>query len=111
VQATWETHYGALCRGVSWSRFSLPQLLEISECIGGVGLSVVFRLMAEDHAGSSGATCSRHGSNRTALATPENGACMSAQDVDARLMFELACCSCRCLISTLISTLSSQSAT
>ncbi|KIY99884.1 hypothetical protein MNEG_8075, partial [Monoraphidium neglectum] len=54
VQATWETHYGALCRGVSWSRFSLPQLLEISECIGGVGLSVVFRLMAEDHAGSSG---------------------------------------------------------
>ncbi|KAI8462547.1 MAG: hypothetical protein J3K34DRAFT_462867 [Monoraphidium minutum] len=54
VSAAWEAHHGALCRGVSWSRFGLPQLLEIAECVGGVGLSVVMRLMAEDHAGSSG---------------------------------------------------------
>lgn len=46
-----------LCRGVTWSRFSLQELLEIAECIGGVGLSVVLRLMAEDHGASSGGRC------------------------------------------------------
>ena len=50
----WGAHYGAICRGISWTRFTLPQLLEIVACVGGVGLSVIFRLMAEDHAGSSG---------------------------------------------------------
>lgn len=54
VQACWGGNFGALCRGVSWARFGLEQLLEICDCVGGVGLSVVFRLMAEDHAGSSG---------------------------------------------------------
>lgn len=54
IAAAWQAHYGELCRGVSWSRFSLDSLLDIAECVGGVGLSVVFRLMAEDHAGSSG---------------------------------------------------------
>ncbi len=54
IQSCWEAQYGTLCRGVSWNRFSLHQLLDIVDCIGGVGLSVVLRLMAEDHEGSSG---------------------------------------------------------
>ncbi|GBF88189.1 fanconi-associated nuclease [Raphidocelis subcapitata] len=54
ISGCWEANRGALCRGVSWSRLSLRELLEIAECVGGVGLSVVLRLMAEDHGGSSG---------------------------------------------------------
>lgn len=54
ISATWERHHGARCRGVRWDLLPLSELLDIAECIGGVGLSVVFRLMAEDHAGSSG---------------------------------------------------------
>jgi hypothetical protein len=54
IQEVWAAHYGELCRGVGWARFELGQLVEIAECVGGVGLSVVLRLMAEDHEGSSG---------------------------------------------------------
>jgi len=54
IEACWQSHYGVICRGVNWNRFSLQQVLEIAECVGGVGLSVVLRLMAEDHAGSLG---------------------------------------------------------
>jgi Fanconi-associated nuclease 1 len=54
IEGVWSKHFGEFCRGVRWSSFSLSQLLVIADCIGGVGLSVVLRLMAEDHAGSSG---------------------------------------------------------
>ena len=54
IAGSWEAHYGELCRGVSWGRLSLANLLDIADCVGGVGRSVVFRLMAEDHSGCSG---------------------------------------------------------
>lgn len=56
IAQTWRDHHGTICAGVNWGRFPLDQLQEIVACVGGVGLSVVLRLMAEDHAGSSGAT-------------------------------------------------------
>lgn len=54
VASSWRAHQGTFCTGVNWGRFTLEQLQEIVTCVGGVGLSVVLRLMAEDHAGSSG---------------------------------------------------------
>lgn len=55
ITACWERCQGARCRGVRWDLLPLSELLDIADCVGGVGLSVVFRLMAEDRAGSSGA--------------------------------------------------------
>lgn len=43
-----------MARGVNWQRFTQQQLLEICDCVGGLGLAAVLRLMAEDHAGAAG---------------------------------------------------------
>ena len=54
VERHWRAHKGTICAGVSWDAMPLQELLEIADCIGGVGLSVAFRVMAEDGAGSQG---------------------------------------------------------
>lgn len=43
-----------MARGVNWQRFSQEVLQEICDCVGGLGLAAVLRLMAEDHAGATG---------------------------------------------------------
>ena len=54
IERHWQAHAGTVCASVSWDAMPLPELLEVADCIGGVGLSVVFRVMAEDGAGSHG---------------------------------------------------------
>ena len=54
MSAVWCSNAGVLARGVNWQRFSQQQLLEICDCVGGLGLAAVLRLMAEDHAGAAG---------------------------------------------------------
>eukprot|EP00878_Enallax_costatus_P015138 GHUV01015850.1.p1 GENE.GHUV01015850.1~~GHUV01015850.1.p1 ORF type:complete len:977 (+),score=369.04 GHUV01015850.1:95-3025(+) len=54
LSSTWAAHQGTMCRGVNWQRFSQDQLLDICQCVGGLGLAAVLRLMAEDHAGATG---------------------------------------------------------
>ncbi len=89
VERCWRVHHGQWCRGVSWDRYTLQQLLEISRCacaliiksprrpdrracvrpacgppcacvgvrrrcVGGLGLSVVCRMLAEDYNGWRG---------------------------------------------------------
>ena len=39
---------------MNWSSYELSDLLEVAECMGGLGLSVLFRLMAEDLGGHRG---------------------------------------------------------
>lgn len=51
---TWQRYKGYWCRGVSWDRHSLEALQEIARCIGGLGLSVVARMLAEDYNGWRG---------------------------------------------------------
>lgn len=38
-----------LCTGVSWERYTLEELNEVVYCVGGRGLAVILRLLAEDH--------------------------------------------------------------
>jgi hypothetical protein len=55
VRMRWAAHAGCACRGMAWgARWDLVRLVEIARCVGPLRLSVVLRLMAEDHAGSSG---------------------------------------------------------
>ena len=54
MERHWQAHKGTICAGVSWDAMPLPELLEIADCIGSVGLSVAFRVMAEDGAGCQG---------------------------------------------------------
>lgn len=54
IGRVWAEHYGVWCRGIRWEAWQLDQLLEIASCIGGVGLAVVCRLLAEDHGGWTG---------------------------------------------------------
>lgn len=54
LRATWAAHQGEWCRGVDWSRYGLEQLATVAGCVGGLGLSVVCRLLAEDHSGWAG---------------------------------------------------------
>ncbi|WIA16211.1 hypothetical protein OEZ85_012924 [Tetradesmus obliquus] len=54
LSATWAAHSGQMCRGVNWQRFEQALLLDIVECVGGLGLAAVLRLMAEDHSGAAG---------------------------------------------------------
>ena len=54
LEETWGHHQGTLCRGVQWNRWSLEELIEIADCIKGVALAAVCRLLAKDHAGWSG---------------------------------------------------------
>ncbi|WIA36406.1 hypothetical protein OEZ86_007718 [Tetradesmus obliquus] len=54
LSATWAAHSGQMCRGVNWQRFEQVLLLDIVECVGGLGLAAVLRLMAEDHSGAAG---------------------------------------------------------
>ncbi|TFY60075.1 hypothetical protein EVJ58_g5377 [Rhodofomes roseus] len=42
------------CVGVQWDLFEKNDLLEIAECLGGVALAVICRLMCEDYAGRTG---------------------------------------------------------
>jgi hypothetical protein len=55
LQRHWHAHHGTFCRGVKWEHFTLEELGEIVGCVGGLGLSVVCRLLAEDYAGATGA--------------------------------------------------------
>ncbi|EFJ11002.1 hypothetical protein SELMODRAFT_426730 [Selaginella moellendorffii] len=48
VAETWAEHYGTSCSGVNWEN-SLEDLQTITVCIGGPGLSVICKLLAEDH--------------------------------------------------------------
>jgi hypothetical protein len=54
LSAAWAAHAGEMCRGVNWQRFDQAMLLDICECVGGLGLAAVLRLMAEDHSGAAG---------------------------------------------------------
>jgi hypothetical protein len=54
LTAVWSANAGVMARGVNWQRFTQQQLLEICDCVGGLGLAAVLRLMAEDHAGAAG---------------------------------------------------------
>lgn len=54
LAAVWSANAGVMARGINWQRFTQQQLLEICECVGGLGLAAVLRLMAEDHAGAAG---------------------------------------------------------
>jgi Fanconi-associated nuclease 1 len=55
VRMRWAAHAGCACRGMAWAgRWQLDGLVEIARCVGPLRMSVVLRLMAEDHAGSSG---------------------------------------------------------
>jgi hypothetical protein len=56
LSSSWSAHFGVMCRGVNWARFSQQQLLDICACVGGLGLAAVLRLMAEDHSGAQGWT-------------------------------------------------------
>jgi hypothetical protein len=50
----WGANAGVMARGVNWQRFNQEVLLEICDCVGGLGLAAVLRLMAEDYAGATG---------------------------------------------------------
>lgn len=54
LSATWAAHCGVMCRGVNWQRFDQATLLDICDCVGGLGLAAVLRLMAEDLSGAAG---------------------------------------------------------
>jgi hypothetical protein len=54
LSTVWAANAGVMARGIQWQRFTQQQLLEICECVGGLGLAAVLRLMAEDHAGAAG---------------------------------------------------------
>lgn len=50
----WDAHCGELCAGIRWDRWPLEELLTVAACVGGRGLAVVCRLLAEDHSGWAG---------------------------------------------------------
>mmetsp|Transcript_4226 Transcript_4226/g.11389 ORF Transcript_4226/g.11389 Transcript_4226/m.11389 type:complete len:344 (-) Transcript_4226:863-1894(-) len=54
LTSCWSQHKGRWCAGVNWDRTPLPELLDICRCVGGLGLSVVCRLLAEDYSGWRG---------------------------------------------------------
>ncbi|KXZ52525.1 hypothetical protein GPECTOR_9g569 [Gonium pectorale] len=54
LRGAWSAHEGTWARGVNWERQPLEELLEIARCVGGLGLSVVCRLLCEDCAGWRG---------------------------------------------------------
>jgi len=54
IASAWGAHRGAWCRGVRWEAWALDDLLDIAACLGGVGLAVVCRLLAEDYSGWTG---------------------------------------------------------
>lgn len=54
IRECWAAHQGVLCRGVSWERQPLQELLDIAACVGGAGLAALCSLLAEDLAGWSG---------------------------------------------------------
>jgi len=54
IRSCWAAHGGTACRGISWARWDVDALVRIARSVGALGMSVVLRLMAEDHAGSSG---------------------------------------------------------
>ncbi|KAL6769540.1 hypothetical protein ACKKBG_A31395 [Auxenochlorella protothecoides x Auxenochlorella symbiontica] len=54
LRAVWDAHCGELCAGIRWDRWPLEELLTVAACVGGRGLAVVCRLLAEDHSGWAG---------------------------------------------------------
>lgn len=54
LASVWAEHHGTMCRGVRWDRFTLEELQEVAECVGGSGLAAVCRLLAQDHSGWQG---------------------------------------------------------
>ncbi|QDZ23096.1 Fanconi-associated nuclease 1-like protein [Chloropicon primus] len=51
IQAVWsrESERRTLCVGLTWGKYQLDQLVTIVQCIGGAGLAIIMRLLAEDH--------------------------------------------------------------
>lgn len=54
IESVWRDHYGVMCRGVQWERWTLGELEELVDCIPGPGLAAVCRLLAQDHGGWRG---------------------------------------------------------
>lgn len=54
MRQCWEANEGKVCRGVSWERQPLEELLDIVRCVGGAGLAALCRLLAQDQASWSG---------------------------------------------------------
>lgn len=46
---SWESHFGAVCRGFNWERHSLSELRAAVTCIGGPCLANMCRLLAQDY--------------------------------------------------------------
>ncbi|KAK3021908.1 hypothetical protein RJ639_047625 [Escallonia herrerae] len=47
--ASWESHLGTACRGISWDKQSLSELRAIVACVGGPCLASVCRHLAQDY--------------------------------------------------------------
>lgn len=54
LAATWSSNQGRWCKGINWNHFKLADLVDICECVGPIGLSVVMRMLAEDYRGVRG---------------------------------------------------------
>ncbi|GLI71599.1 hypothetical protein VaNZ11_016863 [Volvox africanus] len=54
IRSGWSSRVGTRCRGINWERWTLEDLLQIAGCVGGLGLSVVCRLLCEDAGGWRG---------------------------------------------------------
>ena len=54
IRECWAAQEGVVCRGVSWERQPLEELMDIAACVGGPGLAALCALLAEDQAGWSG---------------------------------------------------------
>jgi hypothetical protein len=51
LTSTWRENQGRWCKGVNWNHFTLSDLVDICQCVGPIGLSVVMRMLAEDYRG------------------------------------------------------------
>ncbi|KAK2991082.1 hypothetical protein RJ640_022468, partial [Escallonia rubra] len=47
--ASWESHLGTACRGISWDKHSLSELRAIVACVGGPCLASICRHLAQDY--------------------------------------------------------------
>lgn len=54
LEAVWIQHEGVACRGVDWGRWSLFQLQQMAECLGGVRLASICQLLVLDRRAWSG---------------------------------------------------------
>ncbi|CAG9459983.1 unnamed protein product [Pedinophyceae sp. YPF-701] len=54
LEAAWRAHHGEVCRGVSWDRLPLEDLLLVCRCFGGGAIAAVCRILAQDYNGWRG---------------------------------------------------------